>query len=246
MNQEDQSREQEKATLKKEILNDLKRDLLKKEILDELKPTDWKQRISELARHPLTLIVLGFALTGVIGAWLSSYSERTKWDYQQLRLSQIRNAEERFKQKNEIKEDVKNSVEISFTANNTMLDYLYPKETDNNLSKEPTTEHIAQWENGRKPRWEKLNQLNDIFARNFKDSNASQLFLDIMRMDSEADSIIRKILDWKKHPNKILESEIKDDMKRCVELVYKERDELRHLLDLMERELRTDQTDPFL
>lgn len=46
------------------------------------------KQISSFFQHPAVLLIIGFALTGIIGAWLTGRWQRNEWDRQQFVQSQ--------------------------------------------------------------------------------------------------------------------------------------------------------------
>lgn len=88
-------------TLVNEIVNEIRKDSLKDAALAQLGKSEASNAISKFFQHPAALLVLGFALTGLIGAWITSSWQRAEWDRQkdrearewerqQLRLTEIR------------------------------------------------------------------------------------------------------------------------------------------------------------
>jgi hypothetical protein len=86
-------RVQERAALKQEILEELKKDSLKAEILGEIKPSSDKKRLTE---NPLLLLLLGFIMTGLLGSWLTSHWQNRQWENQQEQLARQRSIEQKY------------------------------------------------------------------------------------------------------------------------------------------------------
>jgi hypothetical protein len=72
----------ERKSLVEEIVIELRKDSVKEDARAKLKKTDWPASVSKFFQHPAVLLVIGFALTGVIGALLTSRWQRREWNRQ--------------------------------------------------------------------------------------------------------------------------------------------------------------------
>ncbi|MDQ1591702.1 MAG: hypothetical protein QOG71_2329 [Pyrinomonadaceae bacterium] len=63
----------------------MKDESFKAEIVKALKV---EGRFTKIIQHPTFLLILGFALTGIVGSWLTTSWQSREWNRQQTRLSQ--------------------------------------------------------------------------------------------------------------------------------------------------------------
>lgn len=94
--------DEEKETLKQEVLVELEKQALKKEIVQDLQPTAWNASLARFAQHPAFLLFISFALTGLIGSWLTSSWQSREWDRQQLRLVKIKSIDQKYEVTDEV------------------------------------------------------------------------------------------------------------------------------------------------
>jgi hypothetical protein len=58
--------------LKKEIIDEIRKDSLKEGVLHGLKKSTWVDAVREFLKHPAALVLLTFACTSFLGSWLTS------------------------------------------------------------------------------------------------------------------------------------------------------------------------------
>ncbi|HEX8745797.1 MAG TPA: hypothetical protein VF717_01270 [Pyrinomonadaceae bacterium] len=87
---------QDREALIKHILEELDRDALAKEIITRLHPPTKKNIFLDALKHPVVLLILGFALTGIVGNWLASFWQNRQWERQQLRQIQLKDVETKY------------------------------------------------------------------------------------------------------------------------------------------------------
>jgi len=92
----------EREALISEIVHEIRKDSIKEDASSKLKKEDWPKRISKFFQHPAVLIVIGFAITGLIGGWLANRWQSQEWERQQIRLLDINGIGVRYKLIDEI------------------------------------------------------------------------------------------------------------------------------------------------
>ena len=85
----DLSSAQERKTLVDDIVREMRRDSVKEAASAKLNKANVARLVAQFFKHPATLLVLGFTLTGMVGLKL----QRGEWDRQQRRLIEIREAD---------------------------------------------------------------------------------------------------------------------------------------------------------
>lgn len=243
---ENQLDQQAKDELKTEILNDLRREALKKEILNELRPVNWKSQLSKATRHPLFLLTLGFILTGGVGALLTSYSENKKWDYQQRRLAQIRTVEQRVKQKNDTRDEVKRVVDKSLTTSERVLPVLFSEDAVTSSSAEASA-RTTEWQTAQKQKLENYNQLRVTLQADFKNPEVSRAFEEIANNDAEINLNLTEALKLAKDRGKTNQGlgELSRVLEKSWRMLEDARKQLSRLLVLMESEIQSDEATAF-
>lgn len=80
----------DKEKFKHEIITEVKAQLLRdqvvKEITKELQPKTWNEIIHRFSQHPAFLLLTSFALTGLIGGWVTIQWQAREWNRQQEKL----------------------------------------------------------------------------------------------------------------------------------------------------------------
>ncbi|MDX6496882.1 MAG: hypothetical protein QOG23_142 [Blastocatellia bacterium] len=122
MSENENGLSRETDELKAEILAELKtHDVIKRQVLDELTERRRKNKILLIIGHPVFLLFLGFLLTGGVGTWIASYWQKQQWDYQQIRLAQITQAQQRAKEKNDFRGEIVKEVENVLDSDRKLL-----------------------------------------------------------------------------------------------------------------------------
>lgn len=83
----------DREALVDDIVREIRKDSVKEEALAKLKKADAQGGFSKFFQHPATLLIIGFALTGVFGLLLTNKVQKQEWERQQQRLVKIRNAD---------------------------------------------------------------------------------------------------------------------------------------------------------
>ncbi len=81
--------ETERRVLVDEIVSEMRKDALKEQAAEKLTKLTWAQFFSNLSTQPAVLLVLGFALTGLVGTFITGRWQKAEWDRQQTRLVEI-------------------------------------------------------------------------------------------------------------------------------------------------------------
>jgi hypothetical protein len=79
----------DRRVLINEIVKEMRKDSLKEEAAKKLANLSWAQILSTIFTQPAILLVLGFALTGIVGTFITGRWQRAEWDRQQTRLVEI-------------------------------------------------------------------------------------------------------------------------------------------------------------
>lgn len=195
-----QAIDQEREQLKRDVLEELRRETLKKAIVKELSPQTRREMIAQLLRHPAFLLLLGLLMTGVIGAGLTSYWQNKQWDYQQRRLAQIRDLEQRIKQKNDIKDQIKKDFETILSADTDVLQPAFSLlRSEGSEIKGPSAEaknlleEIVRWEAAEK-QWESnANLQRQTITIDFKGRSIQDSFERLMKSQFEAGQAIYEL-----------------------------------------------------
>jgi hypothetical protein len=59
-------------------------------------PNTTRTSFDSLIRHPVVLLLIGFALTGLLGQWIASSWQRREWDREQSRLIVIKTLDQKY------------------------------------------------------------------------------------------------------------------------------------------------------
>lgn len=152
MNTNDIQAQKERELLKQEVLDELKKQTLKKELVDEIQKRSKAASLSSFGRHPATLLIIGFLLTGIVGTLLTTRWQRKEWDRQQTlqniewnkqqsRLVQIHNIDHKY----EVISEITMAVGQSNAAASEILFTFNPKANDL-LRAEGSDERIKLWQ----------------------------------------------------------------------------------------------------
>ena len=185
-----QAIDQEREQLKRDVLEELRKDTLKKEIIKELALQTRKNVVANLLRHPVFLLLLGLLMTGVIGAGLTSYWQNKQWDYQQKRLAQIRDIEQKTKQRNDTKDQIKKDFEAILSADTNVL---YP--AFNERIKDILGE-IKRWEEAEKQWRSNASLLKQTLAIDFSNQTIQGAFDELITSQSNAARAIFNLKEY--------------------------------------------------
>lgn len=108
----------ERKALIDEIVNEMSKDAIKVDALAQLKKADLQELISKFFQHPAVLLIVGFALTGLIGAYLTNRWQSQEWEREQLRTLEFRGFDQKYEIIDEITKSVgeRNSAAIAVVA----------------------------------------------------------------------------------------------------------------------------------
>src|SRR5688572_5240146 len=73
----------DREALVSDIVKEMRKDSVKEEASAKLKKGDWLQALSKFFQHPAVLLILGFTITGWIGAKLANNWQSQEWNRQQ-------------------------------------------------------------------------------------------------------------------------------------------------------------------
>lgn len=76
-----------------DIVREIRKDSVREAALAKLKKPSARERFSKLFQHPAMLLVMGFALTSIVGLLLTHEIQKQEWERQQRRLVEIRDAD---------------------------------------------------------------------------------------------------------------------------------------------------------
>ena len=107
----------------------MKKDLLKQEVSLELKKVGRRELVSTFFSHPAVLLIIGFAFTGLIGAYLATWWQSKEWEKQQQRLLDFKG----FDQKYEILDDLIKAVGETNASAMALVSPLMSSLTDKQL-----------------------------------------------------------------------------------------------------------------
>src|ERR1043165_5368516 len=96
MEDHDDSIQQDREALIKDVLDQLEKDALKEEIIRRLNAPPQESLILKALKHPVSLLFLGVILTGVAGNWLASFWQSREWERQQQRQVQLKGIETKY------------------------------------------------------------------------------------------------------------------------------------------------------
>jgi hypothetical protein len=226
----------EKQALKKEILEELKRRESIKEILRELQPQNQK-RFSDLLRHPILLLVLGFLFTGVIGAWLTSYWKTKEWDYQQKRLRYINQAEALVKRKTEIRDEVRKDTETVLSAHSEIVALILAEANTNTRSKD-MQERITRWQQSVDQWNTNLGKLRQTISSDFSTPTCLQTLEQSGKQLAIIVGNIKYVIDGMKSANWRMTAASFQDITTIKNLLRQTQDAVRELLAIMAREIQ--------
>jgi hypothetical protein len=194
--------DQEREQLRRDVLEELRRESLKKEIVKELSPPTRSGMVASFLRHPVFLLFLGLLMTGVVGAGLTSYWQNKQWDYQQKRLGQIRDVEQKTKQKNDIKDQIRKDVEAILTADTNVLQPAFrlllserSKSESQSADNKALVEELKLWEEAEKKWRADSNLLAQTVAIDLKNQSIHGAFEQLVDNQFEVSGAIEKLKD---------------------------------------------------
>jgi hypothetical protein len=231
--------QEEKEALKREVLEELRKDALKKEIISELKPAVMKYSVWQYAQNPVSLLLLGFVLTGVLGAGLTSYWKNKEWDYQQKRLAQIHSAEQKIKHKNEIRDDVRKQVDDTLNADLSVLNLILSEGGAQNRNHDLSDDR-AHWEQITETWQVNYHRILQNVSTVFNDPEAKKTFQEIMSKKKVIKINIASVLAGMEQNNWKIDTETYKNVRTIMVLATDTREELARLLEIMAREIQTE------
>ncbi|SRR6266446_2643442 len=227
---------QERENFKNEILVSLAsfRDEISKKIEDR----ESQGRLSRLSKNPLVLIIVGFILTGIAGAWITlSFQSRewnrqqaiqgSEWNKQQIRLVQIREIDQKY---GIIDEVTKAVVEHDSAAMDAVTTFTWKKTDQRRLDEAP--ERLKHWEQTSKE-WRVTSQkLLQKLIIHFKNPRVQLIFEAVVeRRRLIANDIIDLRRDY--DSGKLDEAEFIKRVYAANDSINKATSDLRELVDMM-------------
>src|SRR5687768_7871400 len=189
--------QRERELIKQEILNELRKERLKKELVDEIQKRSKAASLTSFIQHPGILLLLSFALTGIVGTLLTTRWQRNEWNRQQAlqtiewnrqqsRLTQIRNIDHKY----EVIDGITKAVGESNAAANEILFTFSSKAQKLQTSK--VRERLMLWQQAQQ-HWQKsvsvINQRLTVFFRN------PQLLDHLIKIVDKADLVFFNLLE---------------------------------------------------
>ena len=121
--------QQDLATLRNEVIAEIRKETFKKEILEELGMRGFRASVRKTAQHPAVLLILGFALTSALGGGLTFLWQNKANAKQESRAAQQRDFEQKqaarqrlIQQKSALIDEVAKAVAETSTAAEDILD----------------------------------------------------------------------------------------------------------------------------
>jgi len=226
-----------KEALKKEILEELKkRQSIKREILRELEPQK-KPSFSDLLRHPVVLLVLGFLFTGVIGTWLTSYWKNKEWDYQQKRLVYINQASALVKRKTEIRDEVGKDTENILSAHSEIVALILAEANTDTRSKN-MEQRIILWQQSVEQWNASLGKLRQIVSSDFSSPTCLQTLEQSVRKMAIIVGNINFVIEEMKRASWRMTTDSFNKVTTIKSLLGETRDGVKELLAIMAREIQ--------
>lgn len=243
-----QTTDQEREQLEREVLEELRRERLKTEIVKKLSQPTRKEMVASLIRHPVFLLLLGFLMTAVVGAGLAAYWQNKQWDYQQRRLAQIRDLEQKIKQKNDLKDQIKQDFETVLSADMKLVEPLLSsirsekgERTQGGVqsARKALLDELKKWEEAEKQWSASTDQHEQALAFDYKNSEILSAFYELRKSQIEIALAIDDVKETLE-PNSPRESERKlmvwTILKGIDETRYRLFAFLQRLVDQIERE----------
>jgi hypothetical protein len=146
--------------VKKEIIDEIRKDMRSKEVLRALDETTWRSSASTFFQHPAILVVLTFIVTSLLGTQIT-----TAWQSKQRELDQ----------KYGIIDLVNRSVSDNLTAAQDIVG-LYQQEKDALNRAEIETERWTYWQQKSREWRVNSNVIPQRLKGNFKDPEVQAIF----------------------------------------------------------------------
>jgi hypothetical protein len=238
----------EKERLKREILDELKKqDSLKEEIVKELQPVGWGKSISKAIQHPISLLLIGFIFTGVIGTWLSHQWQQREWNRQlelqkkewidqQIRVLQTHEIQE----KHEMVEQITKSIsDNNAAANNLMFQLQYSKFTS--LKSEQRNEIMKEYIQAVQNWHVSSALLQQLLNSHYKRQDIRELYLELVdrgdRINYNNSTLIKMASDNNYAENREEIQKVAQDTKLSITVIQ---DNLQTLVRKMMEEIKSD------
>jgi hypothetical protein len=243
-NSSDMQRERE--LIKQEILNELRKERLKKELVDEIQKRSKAGSLTSFIQHPGILLLLSFALTGIVGTLLTTRWQRNEWNRQQAlqtiewnrqqsRLTQIRNIDHKY----EVIDEITRAVGESNAAATEIL-FTFSSKAQN-LQASKGRERMMLWQQAQQ-HWQKsvsvIHQKVTVFFRN------SQLLDHLIKIVDKADLVFFNLLELvdraTENQREIENEEFKRIALSTKHLINSRSTDLRNLVFMMMTEIEDD------
>ena len=167
--------------LKQQILSELRnRELLKTEILNELtnrKKAPW-------LTHPILLLLIGFAMTGVLGSWLTSQWQHRQWAREQRELRRSTDIEVKRQLLNDV---TKAAIQCRALVDTVLLQQIFTDETEAKPDFQPLDDAIRKYRANHDKCYGDIEVLEQTIAIYYRSPQIVTLFSDLQREVHGAD-----------------------------------------------------------
>jgi hypothetical protein len=173
--------ETERRVLVDEIVREMRKDALKEQAAEKLTKLTWAQFFSNLSTQPAVLLVLGFALTGLVGTFITGRWQKAEWDRQQTRLVEIQGINLKY----QIIDDVTKLIGERNAAALAIVVPLLGGDKDLALILKEEEEPIKNWQKVSHD-WRANSQILRLkIAVHIQDAKAGELFARLIQAEKE-------------------------------------------------------------
>lgn len=163
--------------VKKEIIDEVRKDLRSKDVLGGLEEDNWKSTLGRLFQHPAVLVLLTFVVTSLLGTQITS-----SWQSKQRELEQ----------KYGVIDHVNKAVSDNLTAAQDIVG-LYQYEQGARDRKEIEKERWTYWQQKSREWRINSNVIPQKLKGNFKDPEIQQFFKDLLNKSFELSVNIKNL-----------------------------------------------------
>lgn len=172
--------ETDRRALIDEIVSEMRKDALREQAAKKLNRS-WAQILSNIFTQPAVLLVLGFALTGLVGTFITGRWQKAEWDRQQTRLIEIQGVNLKY----QIIDDVTKLIGERNAAALAIVVPLLGSDKDLDLIIKEEQEPIKNWQKVSHD-WRANSQILRLkIAVHIQDPKASELFARLMKAEKE-------------------------------------------------------------
>lgn len=168
---------QEKEAVKKEILEDLKKDrAFRNELLKDLELTNSSSSFSKTIQHPAILLVIGFILTSGVGAGMTYFWQKRERIESQRQAADKHEIEEKYA----ITESILKAVAETTTAADDLVFLYFNSEPDKHTRDLMEVERLQYWQEKSRDWRVSSKVLQQKLKDHFKSQDAQNLFQEII------------------------------------------------------------------